>query len=601
MPASSNVAKILIYGDDNTDYEDKDPEQPIYVYEHVDNLTAHNVGGFYNQDDALKCDKNFFSVSKYPDSYFTMFDIMEVDFVPNEVPSIGEEINDMCNYLYQYVDTYEATYQNAIDDINKKTDIVNSVITYAMDMANSSTTPKKRTSDDAVYSVATKAKMIISNATTTFNDDTSYSRAQVNFIIAFRLHPPLGPNHPFRPVPNGPIRLPFRYATRPRIRRPYLDDSEVQDPFEATYGDLLPGTMRNLGLQTFKVIDPELLVIYAKSLRFLENRIAKGRVPSVGKTGDVGAEQRGKTNGTQINEEGWINYAYYIGDGNIRLGFGHPVTRNERNIQLSPDNPYVKSGKVANPVTGFWPKSTPHFDTIAIEKDESGISDDAVEAIFIEDLAFAIKEMQLLHGSQRWNYIHDNDQCLLIVLIDLIIYKSFISRDNNGNPRLRERLPLMEYINKYINEPIASYKWMKLLYGNGSLTGIGSGLGLQGHKRHFDEYGSTLDFDLTFHRFDAVKGVYALDLWSRPNIGYNRSQSDYINEKKQEIKESASRNESENGSGRNDAIYQLFIDKNPNSVYPVKSRRGLKTTYVNYWTLCNPNNVDLTKYMKYNK
>lgn len=128
------------------------------------------------------------------------------------------------------------------------------------------------------------------------------------------------------------------------------------------------------------------------------------------------------------------------------------------------------------------------------------------------------------------------------------------------------------------------YKFKNLLNGDGTTSGIGSGLGLQNGSKAF------------FHF--TRNGIYSYDLWTKPK-SYNGTQQQYISAKKTELKEEAHRNESQVGSQRNNAIYQLFIDKNRSSSYSWKNNKGV-TTMVNYWTLCNPDNIDLTKYMKYN-
>jgi hypothetical protein len=80
---------------------------------------------------------------------------------------------------YLPYDSYSYTNnptRKATDIINRETDVLNGVISYAMDIANSSTTPKKRTSDDVVYGVSAKSKQIISNAITVFNSSTIDAR-----------------------------------------------------------------------------------------------------------------------------------------------------------------------------------------------------------------------------------------------------------------------------------------------------------------------------------------------------------------------------------------------------------------------------------------
>jgi len=493
MPVAASVVKILIFGDETIDFDGKDPNEPIYVYQHEYDLYDHLINDRYDAIGAADCSLNYLSFIRYPDSYFTLLDVMYVDYIPPDVPTIGGDIIGMCYPAYGDVETDDVAIATEI--INRETDILNGVISNAMLVANSSNAPRKITPTDAVYGVATKAKLIISSATNTFNQNTSAAKVRLNAGI-------------------------LAQTTTTKVE--------------------------------FKLIDAELMMVYGKTIRFLENGIAKGRVPLVEKNAATG--QRGKVGGIQINDNLWINYAYKDSKGYPTLGFGHLLSMSDTSIPLSPDNPYLKTGKVTNPVTGFWPKSSPKF-TTPVNIDGKGISDQAVEAIFIEDLAVTIRAVQDLIGVKRWNYLVDNDQCMLIVLIDL--------QFNTGT----------------------LYKFKNLLNGDGTTSGIGSGLGLQNGSKAF------------FHLL-TMNGIYSYDLWTKPK-SYSGTQQQYISAKKTELKEESNRKESQVGTQRNNAIYQLFIDKNRFSSYPWKNNKGV-TTMVNYWTLCNPDNIDLIKYMKYN-
>jgi len=497
MPIAAAVVKILIFGDETIDFDGKDPAEPIYIYQHIDNLTGHHDGEFYDLEGSLDCSLNYLSVRAYPDSYFTLLDVMDVDYIPPEVPTIGVDINNMCYPAYGVVETESEELAIASELINRETDILNGVISSAMEMANSSNAPRKITSSDVVYGVATKAKLIISNATNTFNQNTSAAKAQLNAGI-------------------------LAQAANPTVT------------------------------VEFKPLDPELQMVYAKAIRFLENGIGKGKVPRVEK--NVATGQRGQANGTQINDNLWINYAYLDNKGNPTLGFGHLLSIYDKSFALSPKNPYILTGKVTNPIRGFWPKSSPTFNTPAKLKDEDGISDYAVEALFIEDLAATVTQVQQLIGVERWNYLVDNDQCMLIVLIDL--------QFNTGN--------------------LANFK--TLLSGNGLVTGLGSGLGLQIGKKF-----SHLIFN----------GTYSLDLWTKPSY-QSGTKIKYIIDKTAELMDYAHRKESQVGSQRNNAIAQLFIEKDRTKLYDWYDKKRRITIKVNYWTMCNPDNIDLTKYMKYN-
>ena len=132
MVVASSVVKILIFGDETIEYGDKDPNEPIYVYQHIDNLTEHTSDGFYNLEHALDCSLNYLSVRTYPDSYFTLLDVMYVDYIPPDVPTIGEDVNSMCYPAYGDFETESDDVAIATEIINRETDVLNGIISFAI-------------------------------------------------------------------------------------------------------------------------------------------------------------------------------------------------------------------------------------------------------------------------------------------------------------------------------------------------------------------------------------------------------------------------------------------------------------------------------------
>jgi len=91
---------------------------------------------------------------------------------------------DIPTYLPYDSYTYTNNPKNkATTIINSETDVLNGVISYAMDIANSSNTPRKRIPTNAVYGVATKAKHIISIATEVFNSNTKDAKDLIKSTI----------------------------------------------------------------------------------------------------------------------------------------------------------------------------------------------------------------------------------------------------------------------------------------------------------------------------------------------------------------------------------------------------------------------------------
>jgi hypothetical protein len=489
MPIGAAVVKILIFGDETIDFGEKDPDEPIYIYQHIDNLTGHNDGAFYDLESALDCSLNYLSVRAYPDSYFTM-EMMGVDYKMNYVDGIGDNLTGRCFPRYETIDTASDEIATASDIINNETDVLNGVISNAMWFANSGNTPRRKIPTDAVYGVASKAKLIITNATNTFNINTVNAKTQLNAGIAAA-------------------------AAQPTT------------------------------IVEFKPLDPELLRVYAQTVRFLENGINKGRVPFIEKNPLTG--QRGKVGGIQTNENLWTNYAYPDKDGNPTLGIGHLLSSTDTSVPLS-NGPAL---------TGFWPKLTPDqkklskyakFPTISTEG--PGVSTEQLDALFVDDLAPKITDVQFLLGVKRWNYLWDNDPCIIIVLIDI--------QYNSGKLRTFSGL-------------------------------LNDTLGLQMESKNPLLLLST--------------GHYIRNIWTKPST-YKGTQAEYIIAKKAELQVAIHRKESQVGAQRNDAIFQLFVDKTKS----ILNYKGLayfdnKGNPVNYWTICNPtiNNVtelDLTKYMK---
>jgi hypothetical protein len=94
-----------------------------------------------------------------------------------------------------------------------------------------------------------------------------------------------------------------------------------------------------------------------------------------------------------------------------------------------------------------------------------------------------------------------------------------------------------------------------------------------------------------------------LDLWSSPFA--NVSNYDYKIQKQIELRALTLDVYSvvSNGAQRNNAIMQLFINKQPllfdggnEYYYPFTDGRGV-TKQVNFWNECNPNNLQLREYM----
>jgi hypothetical protein len=292
--------------------------------------------------------------------------------------------------------------------------------------------------------------------------------------------------------------------------------------------------------------------VYGQALAFLENGVGGGRVPV---TKNATSGDRGiKNQTTTIPNPEWKNYAYPDSKGKPTLGYGHLIVGGftTMSIQLSPTNSSIGKPGVSNPITGFWQKPTKTFKTLVTD-DQKGVTDEEIKALFEDDMEKFIKQTQDALGVARWNYLHDNDQCLLIVCIDI--------QYNTG--QLKKKFP----------------KLLSGEDGDGLLTrGIGSGMGLQMSQKNL------------FHL--KTNGHYDYDLWTKPST-YTGTQGQYIVKKKEELQKESHRKDV--GSQRNDAIYQLFIDKNKFSTYPAK--RGPD---INYWSKCNVNNIDLTKFQHYN-
>jgi|LauGreSBDMM110SN_4_FD.fasta_scaffold41722_1 hypothetical protein len=482
-----SVLKIEIFTDDSVKLPvGQSAEDPIYTFERV-----------FEGPDHL-------SVVEFPDSYFSM-DFAGLDYNMPKINNLGSNLINMSFPEIEMVDKSADGIAAASDIINRETDVLNGVISNAMLLANSGNAPRKKISSDAVYGVASKAKLIIANATNTFNINTVVAKTQLNAGLS-------GNKNPWdEPVP-------------------------------------------------FKPIDPALMQVYAQTVRFLENSVCKGRVPIVEKNPITG--RRGKTNnGTQIQTDSlWRNYMYLDKNNKVKLGISHFVSSDEQSTGI------IKLTNGAT-LTGWRTKDRPGL-TTSLASDGPGLTDQQVEALFLSDLSGPIKEIQKLLGVIRWNYLWENDQCMLIICIDMLYKKKEI---------------------KNIAD-IATFNRNFAAFLNG--TGgdyIGSGLGLQ--------MGVPPNSKNILRRD-------RLDLWSSPFA--NVSNYDYRLQKQSELTALTLDVYSvvSNGAQRNNAIMQLFINKQPllfnggNEYYfPFTDGKGI-TKQVNFWNECNPNNLQLREYMR---
>jgi hypothetical protein len=568
---SKPATKVILYGDDSVCYPDGTlgTNKILYTYTHSDEvLDAENdfnhaiyghgpygydenstVGGdSHNEDDYPYTDNptpdtdNELSQSVYPDSYFTM-KFMNVDYNVPDNPLVGGRLNVMCNPKYEVVDTADDEIAVSNDTINSSPILLNAIETHSHPITNLFNAPLRPRTTPPVFTRRLLARMLISAArrfTTNLTDR--------NNLIACA-----------KAIADSTINdvTASQFWTRAKLAKLFIAETTNVLNVKKTNAQqtLASGTATASASPTttvsFKVIDAALMTVYAKALRFLENGIAGGRVPV---TKNATSGDRGTKNETVTIPSGqakWINYAYPDSKGLPTLGFGHLIIGGftTMSIPLSPNNPYIGTPNVSNPITGFWQKPTKTFKTL-VNEDQKGVTDEELVALFAEDLSVHIKLTQDALGVKRWNYLYDNDQCLLLVCIDI--------QFNTGNLR----------------------SFTKLLTGDGNTNGIGSGMGLQIKKLGFS------------HFINVNTGKYSYDLWTKPST-YNGTQAQYIVEKKAELKKESHRKSV--GAQRNDAIYQLFIDKDKFSFYA--AARGPP---VNYWTKCNPDNIDLKQYQKYN-
>lgn len=414
---------------------------------------------YYNDS---KNGKNYFDSVAFPDSYFTM-DSAECEYNlsidDGVVGNIADAVINACFPVYETIETGVDDIAVASAIINSETDVLNGKISYAMDLAKSTVVAKKQTPTTAVYGVATSAKLIIANATNTYNNNTASAKQQLNAAI-------------------------LSAAANPTTKIEY------------------------------KVIDPKLLKLYAKVVRFLENGIGKGRSP------ETVIDPITKTR-TGLTGE-YKNRAYKDSQGVWTIGVGHNI--NDTYPLL------IYNGTINVGPTG------------------PGISDEMVEEIFLDDLVVTIGAVQSALGLRNWNYLYDNDQCTLIVLIDI----------------------------QYNTSGIKNSKWKPLLYGDGSCCGIGSGLGLGG-----------------LQMIDKKTGKYDLNLWSTDG---SMPALNYKIQKQKEISDIVIATRPLAGQQRNYAIQQLFIDKNRYESFTITPKKGASYT-INYWTKLNTTNLDLGSYV----
>lgn len=566
--------KVILYGDDSVCYPDGTlgTNKILYQFDHGDEvLDAENglTGAIYGNgpygydenstvdgdphvpDDYPYLDNpnpdtdNELSLAVYPDSYFTM-KFMNVDYNVPDKPLVGGLLNVMCNPKYEVLDTAAGEIAVSNDIINSSPILLTTIETHSLAITNLFNAPRRQRTTHPVFTKRLLSRMLIF-AARRFNTNL----IDRNNLIA------CATSMADSLLNNTPIITPSVW-TRAKLATLFIAETTavLNDKKTNAQQTLASGTASATASPkttvTFKVIDDDLMTVYLKALAFLENSVAKGRVAVVPK--DTSTGDRGTKNETVNISSGqakWRNFAYPDGLGNPTLGFGHLIGGfNVMSIPLSQNNPHIGMPNVSNPITGFWKKPTKTFKTLVTE-DQDGITDETVLALFYDDTQKHVKLTQDKLGVERWNYLHDNDQCLLLVCIDL--------QYNTGN--LTKNFP-------------------KLLSGNGEARGLGSGMGLQ--------IGGEIFFHLT------TSGHYNYDLWTKPST-YNGTQAQYIAEKKTELRKESHRKLSQVGAQRNDAIYQLFIDKDKDKFYP-----ATKGPPINYWNKCNPANIDLTKYQKYN-
>lgn len=410
---------------------------------------------------------DYFDPVAFPDSYFTM-ESVECEYnmpIDDEITgSITNSVISACFPKYDTVETGSDVIAAARVIINDETDVLNSSISYAMNLAQSTVGTKKQIPTDAVYGVATSAKLIISGATNSFNNNTASAKQQLNAAISAA-------------------------AANPTTQLEY------------------------------KVIDPKLLQLYARVIRFLENGIGKGKSPE-----------------TIINPL-----------TNKRTG----VTGEFKNRAYK-DSQRVWTIGIGHNINDTYPLLYYSGESINVGPDGPGISDELVETIFLDDLVVKIKEVQNYIGVKKWNYLHDNDQCMLILLIDI----------------------------QYNTSGIQNSKWAPLLYGNGFSSGIGSGLGLNS-SRSFNQI------------INLSSGKYNLNLWSTNN---STTALNYKIQKQKELSDIMTNVRPLAGQQRNYAIQQLFIDKNKYGMFTITPKKA-SPYVINYWTKLNTGNLDLSSYV----
>ena len=465
----------------NPDPNDPNKPDPIPSPDYKPNGSNKNAVFEYYYD--RENEVNYLDSVEFPDSYFTMSSVgCEFNMlIDDEITGpISDSVMNSCFPAYETVETGADDIAAATSIINRETDSLNGVISYAMILANASNSPRKKISTDAVYGIATSSKLIISNATNTFNNNTADAKQKLNTGIAAA-------------AANAKTQI------------------------------------------EFKEIDKPLLKLYVKVVRFLENGIGKGRSPVT--VIDPVTKKRTAAAGE------YSNRAYKDSVGVWTIGIGHTdditypnLIYNGRTINVGPTGP--------------------------------GITDDEVEDIFLGDLNAKIKDLQNYLGANKWNYLYDNDQCMLILLIDI----------------------------QYNTSGLRNKKWGPLLYGNGLSRGIGSGLGL-GDSSFLQL------LNLSISPKPIYKGKpyspYNYTLWTTDGT---MTAPNYKIEKQNEISQIVDATRPKAGKQRNDAITQIFIDKNKFSSFTYIDKNGNSTPPINYWNKFNKNSsgadiINLSSYV----